>query len=192
MFALSWGAKTQAVVITSAQTGDWNNTATWGGGVVPGAGDNVTVANGHIVTVTTAASASTLIIAANSAGGGNGVTINAGVALNISGAITMTVPTAATTNLTVGAGILNAASIAIPGSASAGRFATVSVSTGTITITGSITFSGTAAQARFISTGASTLNIGGNFGSGGTLTTSSTGTINFNGGAAQTIGAYTT
>ncbi len=112
--------------------------------------------------------------------------------MNISGAITLTAPTAATTNLTVGAGVLNAASITIPGSATASRFATVSVSTGTITITGSITFSGTAAQARFISTGASTVNVGGNFGSGGNLNTSATGTINFNGSVAQSIGAYTT
>ena len=36
------------------------------------------------------------------------------------------------------------------------------------------------------------LNIGGNFGSGGTLTTGGNGTIKFNGSAAQTIGTYTT
>ena len=46
--------------------------------------------------------------------------------------------------------------IAIPGSAVNGENCIVSVSTGTINITGNITFSGTPAQAQFIFTGAGT------------------------------------
>jgi hypothetical protein len=37
-------------VITAAQNGDWSNTATWNGGVVPGLGDTV-YANGYTVTI---------------------------------------------------------------------------------------------------------------------------------------------
>jgi len=50
------------------------------------------------------------------------------------------------------------------GSGTAGRFSTVSISTGTLNVTGNFTFAGTAAQARLTFTSTGTLNIGGNLG----------------------------
>jgi hypothetical protein len=93
--------------------------------------------------------------------------------------------------INVGAGSLTAASLTINGG-NGSRVSLVTLSTGTVTVSGNLTFAGTAGNARLTSTGASTVNVGGNFTSGGTLTTTNTGTINFNGAAAQSIGAYTT
>ncbi|MCH8331468.1 MAG: hypothetical protein IH946_08840, partial [Bacteroidetes bacterium] len=42
--------------IQSANDGDWSNTATWVGAVVPGAGDNVEILTTHDITLTTDAS----------------------------------------------------------------------------------------------------------------------------------------
>ena len=47
---------------TSTQTGLWNNAATWGGAGIPGAGDDVTIGAGTIVTVDAAAASGKLTI----------------------------------------------------------------------------------------------------------------------------------
>jgi hypothetical protein len=41
--------------ITSAASGSWNSAATWTGGTIPSAADNVVIAAGHVVTLNTAA-----------------------------------------------------------------------------------------------------------------------------------------
>lgn len=188
-----------AAACASVATGNWSAQTTWGAagtgcagaaGGIPGAADTVTIGATHTVTLTAPAAATSISVTAATAA--NGVVL-AGNALAVSGAVTMNATS--TNNITstfnVGAGTLTAASIAINGGVGQ-RVALMTVSTGTITATGNITFAGTAGNARFTSTGASTVNVGGNFGSGGTLTTTNTGTINFNGAAAQSIGAYTT
>jgi hypothetical protein len=97
--------------------------------------------------------------------------------------------TAATNGLAVGTYTLNTGSIAIAGSSTGGRYSTLSISTGTLNVTGNISYSGTAAQARIVCSGGATINVGGNFLPG--AFTASSSTVNLNGAGAQSLGAFT-
>ncbi|MDP2143409.1 MAG: hypothetical protein Q8J80_04690 [Gallionella sp.] len=212
--ALLGATKANAAACTSVATGNWNAATTWAapcnvaGG--PVAADTVTIAAAHTVTVTANAAATGIIVAAPSVAT-HGVNINPGVTLSVSGAITMAASTGTnrSSTIAVGTGTLNAGSIAISGGNSASRFSQVTVgATGTVNVTGAVTSGGTAAQSRFVATGASNITVGGNFApgaftpGGSTVTVSGsfiptamvagTGTVVFAGGAGQTMGAFTT
>jgi hypothetical protein len=60
--ATASGTTTAAGNITSAQSGNWNDVTTWVGGAIPTSGDNVTVANGHTVTINSAAYSKNLTV----------------------------------------------------------------------------------------------------------------------------------
>ena len=149
---------------TASVTGNWSNTATWGGNPVPAASDAVIINSN--VTVTLDVNTNNIL----------SLTINTQAATGTNG-------------LVVGTYTLNTGTIVMTGSGTSGRFSTISISTGTVNATGNISFSGTAAQARLIFSGAGTLNVGGSFAIG--IFTASTGTVNFNANAAQSIGSYT-
>ncbi|MDP4238207.1 MAG: G8 domain-containing protein [Bacteroidota bacterium] len=149
---------------TAAFSGNWSSSNTWGG-TVPVAGDDVVINSGITVTL----DVNTPVILS--------LTIKA---MNTSG----------TNGIVVGAYTLNTGTIAIAGSTRSGRYSTLSISTGIINVTGNISFTGAAAQARLIFSGAGTLNLGGNLSTGGTFSASNS-TVNYNRAAAQTIGGYT-
>ncbi len=173
---------------TANTTGNWSSAATWSGAGVPGSGDIAIINSGITVTVDGTDACASLTI--NAPAAANGITISGTNSLTVGGAILMNTPTAAVSStMAVGGGTLTAASITIPGGALANENCILSVSTGTVNVSGNITFSGTAAQAKLTFTGSGTLNIGGNLGAGGTFT-ASTGIVNFNGTVAQTFAGY--
>ncbi|MDB5275803.1 MAG: Protein of unknown function precursor [Ferruginibacter sp.] len=60
-FVFAFGADAAAINSTAAG-GNWNATTTWVGGVIPGAGDDVTVVSGATVTVDAASNAKSLVV----------------------------------------------------------------------------------------------------------------------------------
>ncbi|MCM8791144.1 MAG: YDG domain-containing protein, partial [Candidatus Omnitrophica bacterium] len=180
---------------TASVSGNWSNTATWGGGTYyPGqqnTADTVTINNGIAVTlnITPAYAIASLTLKGGNAA--NSLTFSGTNSLTVTGAVTINAPTANVTKVVaVGAGTLNAGSISITSGSNINRRSQVTVSTGTINCTGNITFGGTQVSARLTFTGSGTLNLGGNLGTGGTFV-ASTGTVNCNGSAVQTVAGYT-
>lgn len=125
--------------ITSAQTGNFSDTATWVGGVVPGAADDAVAATGHVVTIDT----NVTVISVQQAGTGkfvlgNGRTLTGNVIAN-AGTFTSggTVEVTATTgNIATITGNLSGVL-----STTSNIAAVVITGTGTLTVNGSVTAS---------------------------------------------------
>jgi len=183
----------------SRATGNWNSNTTWsytsggaavGAGIYPEDGDVVIIEGGRTITVSANAACASITYN-NAVDVANTITINNGISLTVSGAIT--IPRNATTinTLAVGAGTLNAGSIAFTNGGGTMRHR-VTISTGTVTVTGNVTQAGSTGSATFTFTGAGLLQLGGSFltATTGTLTPS-TGTVEYNASGAQTAGNFT-
>jgi hypothetical protein len=159
--------------------------------VVPRIGDGVIISSNTTVTIDIAASCATLDFTTGTAGAAS-VTISGSNSLSVSGAVTIQQQgTGGSTNtVAVGAGTFSCTSVTLTATTSGSRFSQITISTGTVNVTGNITSAGTASRITF--SGAGTLNAGGTFMSGTTGTfTASTGTINYNASGAQTVSNYT-
>lgn len=179
-----------AVPIVSAGSGNWNNAATWVGGVVPSAGDNVTISNGHTVTITANASCSDIVIGATPFTTSTNLTLSSGISLNISGNITIEAPLSNSVDnrLNVNAGIVTCTSVNTINSAADSRRCVINISTGTLTCSNDIILAGNTVRNKLVFSGNGILQIGSNASTiDNAQFTASTGTIEYNGTVAQDV-----
>ncbi|MDW3210636.1 MAG: T9SS type A sorting domain-containing protein [Reichenbachiella sp.] len=175
-----------------SSSNNWNTAANWSLNLVPTAAHDVVIPNGFNVTVNTAAVCLSFTIA----GGGtnNTVTISGSNSLTVTNNVSIESGTGNgdLKHLNVADGTLSCESIVIAAAAGFNRGAELSVSTGTINVTGDITMGdgfvlfGTPIN-DITFDGNGTINVGGDF-TGGVLN-AGTGTVNYN-GSNQLVGAY--
>jgi hypothetical protein len=176
-------------------TGNWSNCQGGGGTAPPISGDNVSIPDSRDRQPTIGASTTvnlgtgTLSVGNNS---GNGVTLTVNGSLT-AGAVAVTRPgNDGTTSIAVGSGSLTASSLDIIGGGGNVRLASVTVSTGTVTVSGDVAFTASVnSTATFVFSGAGTLRVGGKLTKdyAGQILPGTTSTVDFNGSAPQTINA---
>ncbi|MFY7880108.1 MAG: beta strand repeat-containing protein, partial [Lacibacter sp.] len=153
---------------------------------------DVVIPNNFNVTVNTSAVCKSLTISGGS--NSNTVTVSGSNSITVSGTVSIGAGTGNNDNITlaVGSGSLTCSSITIAATGNSNRTSQVTLSTGTITVSGNVTMNDLNNDFVFTNTG--TLKIGGTM-SGGTLV-ASTGTIEYYGDGTggtssnQTIGNY--
>lgn len=173
--------------------GNWSTAANWSLGRVPISTDNVIISANQTSIVNANYTIASLTF--EGAGGGTTLSVNSSITLTVTGAFLLNRPKSgnSVSALNVGAGNVSCASITFENNNPTNKLARISISTGTLTVSGNITFGGTAPENVIEFTGAGTLNIGGSFSSasgtvpGGTLTAAAGSTINYNANSAQTI-----
>ena len=187
LFLLMGIVSVSGVTKTWSGTSDsnWNTPANWNPSGVPGTSDDVTIPDGKNVTVNTAAVCASFTISGGS--NSNTITISSGQSIAVSGAVSIGAGNGNGDNkiIAVGSGAFSCSSIIMTATGNSNRNSGLTLSSGSITVTGDVTMS-TNDYINF--TGAGSLIVGGNM-TGGTITPS-TGTVNYN-GAAQTVGDYT-
>ncbi len=200
----------------SSGTGSWGTLATWqrysGSWATPTVaqgypGQNatgtlstttVTILSSHTITgnVSPALAISTLAFAVNTVN--STITMNTGIALTVTNAITFTVPTSngVSQTVTVGGGSITCGSISMA-NLSGTRTNNVTVNSGgTLTVNGAITTAGSATENTVSLSGTAILNVAGAF-TGGGFTVSNTGapsamsTVNWFGDNSNTIRSMT-
>ncbi len=180
----------KSAVITNSISGVWSSASTWSGGTVPGAGDDVVIKNGSTVTLDANFTCLSITIAT----GVNNSTLDlSGFTLNVTNTITINAPTVNNNvkRIVVGSGILNCGSVYMTDSGISSRDCFISISTGTVNVTGDITMPGAADRNYIFFNGSGILNITGGFISSGGLTLSGTSTVNYNASGSQSIKGFT-
>jgi len=159
------------IPFTSIKSGNWEDGTTWNKGTAPTSSDNVTIANGHTVTVTA------------SAGSANNVTVNSGGVLTVAGS-TLTIAGTLSNNGTFNS---TGGTATVTGASTTGI--TNAVTTGTITINGGTLTVGSSGNCNRQITNSGTLTVSsGNINLFGNLNIASGSTFNQSGGTITVDG----
>ncbi len=175
-------------------TGNWSDPAIWsnchGVGGLPDATDIVSISTDSIVTVDVSNAVARSLYVYDSVNASRGYTFTPSGVLTVTDYATLSGSSGSGSQfINVGDGtLILGGNLRIDGGILG--TATVTVNNGTLTVGGSILMSG-GLNASLVSTGTSTINVGGDL-TNGVLTTSGTGTINFNGTGAQEVSPYAT
>jgi hypothetical protein len=171
---------------TGASGGNWDLGTNWSLGV-PTTAHDVVIPNNRNVVVNTAAVCNSFSITGGA--NANTITISGSNSLTVTNAVTINAPTAnVTKTITVGAGTLSCGSITFQATGGNSRIASITISTGTLTVSGNVTSGSAQPRNQIVASGAAILNFAGSFTLGGTLINpGTTSTINFNGNASQTV-----
>ncbi|MBU1717966.1 MAG: autotransporter-associated beta strand repeat-containing protein [Bacteroidetes bacterium] len=171
---------------TFSGTGNWSSAARWSAGV-PTAGSAVYITQGSSCTVDIADAVCASLTFSTITNSNSLLTISGTNSLTVSGLISMPRPSnGETCTIAVGAGTLSCGSLTMSATTTT-RNDIITISTGTLNISGTITTGTTGCQLTF--TGAGTMNIGGSFTSTPTLTTFTGSTVNYYAAGAQTVRA---
>ena len=187
-----------ATITSNAVTGNWSAPGTWAGGIVPGAGDDVIIANGADITVDGNYTCQSLTY--------NGGNQDSWVNISAPNSLTVTGVTSITSNsnndykaVIVNSGSFNTGTVDMNSNGN-NRDAYIEIGTGTVTVTGDITMNATDGRRNYILfSGNGTLNAGGTItggiitstGGGSTTNPPTTGVVNYNNAGNQDIGDYT-
>lgn len=171
---------------TASASGPWNNTATWGGQSVPTSSDDVTINNGVTVTVNVAAQCKSITIGSTNTPGGITITGTNSLAVTNGVSVGDLLDNSSGITIAVGAGSFSCASLTMSDVTLSNDAITLSVSTGTATVTGSLTMNGASTENVVSLTNSGTLNIGDISLVNGGLSLSGTCTVNYT-GATETV-----
>lgn len=187
---LLFPGKLIATPIVSVSSGDWSNPSTWLGGTTPGAGDIVTIANGHTVAVTANANCAAIIIGSAPLNQSSILSVNPGILLSVAGNINIIPPSSNTVDniLEVGAGLVSCQSVITSNSFNDNNRCLVNISTGTLTCNGNFLMGNNSVRNKLTFSGTGILQTSG---SSNTITnaqfTPASGTIEYNGNTVQPV-----
>ncbi|HAN64863.1 MAG TPA: hypothetical protein DCQ34_00535, partial [Chitinophagaceae bacterium] len=168
-----------------SSSANWNTASNWSLNQVPTAAHDVVIPNGITATINVNTAAVCKSLTINNGNTNNTVSITGLNSLSVSGAVSIGAGTGSGDNkvLAVNAGTLTCAYISMSATGNSNRRSELTLTTGTVTVTGGITMNDANNYVRFTSNGQ--LFIGGNI-TGGNLVPS-TGTVTYNGASAQII-----